>query len=933
MSTGSDFSVNINGKVADQTPAAGQCLRTYLRGQGWHGVKKGCDAGDCGACTVHVDGVPVHSCLYPARRAAGREVTTIEGLADGDTLHPVQQRFLDAQGFQCGFCTAGMMMTTAALSPEQLTDLPRALKGNLCRCTGYRAIRDAVQGAAHVERPDPRPAGPDAEPTRAEVGRNLPAPAAHGVVTGTARFTLDTTVAGLLHCVLVRSPHPHARITGLDDTATLAVPGVVAVLAQPDSPPRRFSTARHDSMADDPHDSVVFDDVVRFVGQRVAAVVAETVAAAQEGARRLHVEYDLLPAVFDPEQAMAAGAPVIHPDRSPADGVARAGANVVAEVHGHLGDVEAGFETAHAVHRATYRTQRVQHAHLETHACIAWVDDDGRLTVRTSTQTPFLTREALCAVLDRPRDTVRVLCERVGGGFGGKQEMLVEDVAALATLRTGRPVQLELTREEQFTGTTTRHPMTIDIAVGATRDGSLTAIQLRVVSDTGAYGNHAPGVLFHGCNESISVYRCRSKRVDGYAVYTNTLPSGAFRGYGLSQLIFAVESAMDELARDLGLDPIAFRELNAVRPGDPMHAFSEEDHDVEYGSYGLDFCLSTVAAALADRSGEPAAPEGWLVGAGTAMAMIDTIPPRGHHSQVTISLNADGRYELRVGTAEFGNGTSTAHGQIAATVLNTSVDSIRLRQSDTDVVGYDTGAFGSTGIVVAGAATVKAAEALRERLLAAASRVTGHPVADCRLQSGGVEPRGRWMSLAALREADEGSGVELTGRGESSGSPRSVAFNVHGFRVAVNPGTGELRFLRSIQAADAGQVINPMQCRGQVEGGVAQALGAALFEHVDISRDGADAGTVTTTTFRGYHLPTYADVPITDVVFAPTHDRLGPMGAKSMSESPFNPVAPALANALRDATGIRFTELPLSRDRIWLALDRHPTDPEIRSTE
>ena len=901
----------IDGEQLDAEPRPGQVLRTLLRENGRYAVKKGCDAGDCGACTVHVDGVPVHSCLYPARRAAGREVTTIEGLASTEALHPVQQRFLDAQGFQCGFCTAGMVMTAAALDAGQVADLPRSMKGNLCRCTGYRAISDAITGTGDCRVEEP------AEGERS-VGRNLPAPAARAVVTGAARFTLDTAPPGLLHCVLVRSPHPHARITGLNRAATLAVPGVVLVLGPEDSPPHRFSTARHESYTDDPHDTLVFDPVVRFVGQRVAAVVAETMAAANEGARRLEVQYTLLPAVFDPEEAMRPGAPLLHPERTPADGVARAESNVVAEVHGDIGDVEAVFaQSNHVVHEQTYRTQRVQHAHLETHGCIAWVDDSpeggGRLTVRTSTQTPFLTRDALCAVLDLPRDQVRVLCERVGGGFGGKQEMLVEDVAALAALRTGRPVQLELTREEQFVATTTRHPMTITVKVAATADGTLAALALNVLSDTGAYGNHAPGVLFHGCNESISVYRCPNKRVDGYAVYTNTVPSGAFRGYGLSQLIFAVESAMDELAHRLDLDPIAFRERNVVRPGDRMVSISEDDHDVEYGSYGLDHCLTAVQRALADRTGEPPVPDGWLVGAGTALSMIDTIPPRGHHSRVSISLTTDGRYELRVGTAEFGNGTSTVHGQLAATVLNTGPARIELRQSDTDVVVYDTGAFGSTGVVVSGAATVRAAEALRDEIIAAAATFSGAEAAHCHLRADAVDCDGLSVPLSKLP-------LPLTGEGRSGGSPRSVAFNVHGFRVAVDPGTGEIRFLRSVQAVDAGTVINPLQCRGQVEGGVAQALGAAMFEHVDIDA----GGQVSTTTFRGYHLPTFADVPPTEVIFAPTDDRLGPMGAKSMSESPFNPVAPALANAVRAATGVRVTDLPLSRDRLWLALNPTP---------
>jgi putative selenate reductase molybdopterin-binding subunit len=303
--------------------------------------------------------------------------------------------------------------------------------------------------------------------------------------------------------------------------------------------------------------------------------------------------------------------------------------------------------------------------------------------------------------------------------------------------------------------------------------------------------------------------------------------------------------------------------------------------------------------------------------------MIDTIPPRGHHSRVAISLRPDGGYDLDVGTAEFGNGTSTVHTQLAATVLNTSAARIVLRQSDTDVVEYDTGAFGSTGIVVSGQATVRAAEALRDRLLAAAAGVSGVPVPDCTLLADAVDCAGTPVPLSRLPGP-------LAAEGSAGGSPRSVAFNVHGFRVAVDPGTGEVRFLRSVQAVDAGTVINPLQCRGQVEGGVAQALGAAMFEHLDIDTAGGSstAGQVTTTTFRGYHLPTFADVPETEVIFAVTDDRLGPMGAKSMSESPFNPVAPALANALRAATGVRFTDLPLSRDRIWLALNPSPGSSE-----
>ncbi|MER7623227.1 molybdopterin-dependent oxidoreductase [Streptomyces sp. NPDC126503] len=923
------FALRVNGRALDAAPRPGQCLRTYLREHGWFGVKKGCDAGDCGACTVHVDGKPVHSCLYPAVRADGRSVTTVEGLASPDgELHPVQRRFLEAQGFQCGFCTAGFLMTTAALEAERgtedddgkLDDLPRAFKGNLCRCTGYRAIEDAVRGVRHTERPGPGEA----------VGRNAGAPAGPQIVTGTARYTFDVEVPGLLHMKLLRSPHPHARIAAVDSSAALRVPGVVAVLTHEDAPATLYSSARHEHPTEDPDDTRVLDDVVRYAGQRVAAVVAESEAAAEEGCRRIEVTYEELPYVIDPEAAMRSGAPALHGDKGPGERIARARNNVVAEAHGEIGDVERGFAEADVVYEETFRTQRVQHASLETHGCVAYFEpkEDGtgeRLTVRSSTQTPFLTRRALCALYGLAEDEVRVVAGRVGGGFGGKQEMLTEDVVALAALKLRRPVKLEYTRAEQFQGATTRHPFTIGVKVGAREDGTLTAVRMRVVSDTGAYGNHGPAVMFHSVGESFAVYRAPHKKVDAYAVYTNTVPAGAFRGYGLGQVTFAVESAMDELARRLGMDPLVFRVRNVIGPGEGLHGPLGEEEDLHIASYGLDQCLAVVRSALAEDRGADDVPEGWLVGQGTGLAMIATGPPGGHHADARVSLREDGGYEIAVGTAEFGNGTTTVHRQITAGALNTTEDRITVRQSDTDVVRHDTGAFGSTGTVVAGKAVLLAATALAERLRTLAARHTGVPRHACVLGAQAVDCGGRLVSLEELYAAGRrlGAAEELAADGHWGGSPRSVAFNAHWFKVAVDPGTGEIRVLRSVHAADAGKVMNPMQCRGQVEGGVAQALGAALFENVRV--DGR--GEVTTASFRHYRLPQYADVPRTEVHFTRTSDAIGPLGAKSMSESPFNPVAPALANALRDATGIRFTELPVTRDRVWRALDRRAREP------
>jgi putative selenate reductase molybdopterin-binding subunit len=898
------MSYRINGREFSDTPGPGQCLRTFLRQLGHFGVKKGCDAGDCGACTVLIDGEPVHSCIIPAFRAEGHAITTIEGLAPDGGTHPMQQAFLDAQAFQCGFCTCGMILTCASLNQAQRQDLGAALKGNLCRCTGYRAIEDALQGITHVEEAAAGTA----------FGRSLPAPAGPAVVRGAARYTFDVAMEGLLHIKLLRSPHPHARIRSIDKRAALAMPGVHAVLTFEDVPDRLFSTARHEHDVMDSDDTRVLDNVARFIGQKIAVVVADTEALAEEGCRRLEVDYDILPAVFDPERAIAPGAPVIHPDKTPEHRVARAQNNVLGETHGEFGDVAAALAGAAVSYEGTFTTQRVQHAHLETHGGMAWLDADGLLNVRSSTQTPFLTRRALADIFGLAPDKVRVFCERVGGGFGGKQEMFVEDVLALAALKTGRPVKLELTREEQFIATSTRHPMRVHVKAGADHAGRLVALQLDVLSNTGAYGNHGTAVLLHACGESIGVYNCPNKKVDAVVAYTNTVPAGAFRGYGLPQTLFAVEAAIDELARGLHISPYEFRRRNVVKPGDPMLSPAGTPHpDVLYGSYGLDQCLDLVEHAMKAETPKHELSADWLIGEGIALTMIDTVPPLGHVADARISLRDDGGFELVVGTAEFGNGTSTVHRQIAATLLATTVERIRLLQSDTAHGGHDTGAYGSTGTFVAGNATQAAAKNLAQSLKAFAASTLGAAAAHLTLENDAVMSGRQRLAYGEIASAAAAQGQYLKASGSSAGTPRSVAFNVQGFRVAVNRMTGEIKILKSVQAADAGRVANPMQLRGQIEGGVAQSLGATLYEEMVID----DGGRVVNPKFRDYHLPSFADIPRTEVHFAQTTDSLGPIGAKSMSESPYNPVAAALGNALADATGIRFTSVPFKPDRLF----------------
>ena len=893
----------VNGQPSDREPEPGQCLRTFVRSLGCHGVKKGCDAGDCGACTVWLDGEPVHSCITPAFRAEGKPVTTIEGLGTAEDLHPVQRGFRDAPGFQCGFCTAGMIMTCAALTDEQRADLPRALKGNLCRCTGYRAIEDAVNGVAAIQTALPGQA----------VGTSIGAPAATDIVTGRAEFTMDVEMAGMLHLKLVHSPHAHARIVSVDKTAALAVPGVHRVYTWEDVPRKRFNTALHTDHLVDPDDTYILDDVARFVGQRMAAVLADTVAAAEEGCRRLVIDYEVLPAVFDPEQAMQPGAPALHGFDDPF--LRDPERNILLEMHGEIGDTAAGFAAADVIHEATYRTPRVQHAHLETHGSIAWVRD-GRLHVRTSSQSPSIAKVKLAHLFSLRPDQLRVFCKRVGGGFGGKQEMITEDLAALAALDSGgRPVCLEYTRTEEFTTASPRHPMTITVKLGARADGTLTAVHFHNISNTGAYGNHGGETLF-AASAAVAIYRCPNKRFDAYAVYTNTVPSGALRGYGMTQPAFAVECAIDELAAALGIDPLELRRRNIVRPGDALLATDAHPDDVSFTEDTLARCIDRVDRALREHhehsGGDDLGPD-WLIGEGTASSIHETAPPTEHISEAWATLCDDGRYEIAVGTVEFGEGTSTAHVQIAASVLFTTPDRVRLVQSDTDRTGFDTGAFASAGLFVAGNAVLRAATALRDRMLLLAADHTGVDRASCFLADDTVICGGKRIPVSELNAAAAARGMRLTEARKAYGSPRSVSANTQGMRVAVNRVTGEIRILYSVQALDPGVVINPAQVRGQVEGGVAQGIGFVLTENFHLD----DTGTMLNPNLRNYRIPTYADIPRTEVLIVESTDSAGPMASKGIAESCINPVAPALANAVYDATGIRFRDLPLTPERIF----------------
>jgi len=899
--------LKVNGKEFSASPSPGECLRMFLRDLGWYSVKKGCDAGDCGACTVWVDKKPVHSCLYPAFRADGRDVTTLEGLASDGKLHPMQQAFLDAQAFQCGYCTAGMIMTGAALTGEQKKDLPHALKGNLCRCTGYGSIRDAFDGKTNVE----------TDGAGKSSGASVRNPFAEDIVTGHARYTTDVPLPeGTLHLKVLRSPHAHAKIVSIDRSKAMAVPGVVAVYTWEDVPRKLYTTAIHEDNRVDPDDTYVLDNVARFVGQRIAAVVAETEGAAEEGCRKLEVVYEELRAVFDPEEAMVSGAPELH-DKGGDSHIAHPEKNIFLELHGEIGNVAEGFAQADAIYEGDYDAPRQQHVHLETMQSLAWRSEDGRLHVRTSSQGPFIVKGKLCYLFGILPANLHVFTERVGGGFGGKQDMMSEDLTLFAAMQTGRPVKWEFTREEQFIGATTRHPMKTHVKLGAKRDGTLTAIQYRIVSNTGAYGNHGGETLANGMSGPWAIYKCPNKKGDGYAVYTNLQCGGGFRGYGTTQPTFAMESAIDELADLLKIDPIEMRRKNMVGPADKMEAIWKESSDLEMGSYGLDQCVDAIEKALKSGRGLRK-PEGadWLEGSGTAISMLDCVPPTEQRSGSEVSLLADGSYHFTVGSVEIGNGLVTAQQQVVAQIMNCPTSRVSFINSDTDKTPYDSGTFASVGMMVPTKAVENAARALHEKIVAYAAKTTKTKPQDCRIEDTFVVHGKRRTPLTELHASAEKEGEELAAFRKAYGSPRTVAFMAYGVRLAVHRITGEIQILFSAEAVDTGTVMNPNQLRGQCIGGVVQGIGYALQEKMVYN----DNGGVINAQLRNYRIPAFADAPVTEIFFADTYDAIGPLGAKSIAENTINPVAPAIGNALKAATGVRFTTLPFTEDRIFAKL-------------
>jgi len=1002
------ISLTINGRPVEVEVDGSTTLLHALRASGFWSVKHGCETGDCGACAVLLDGRLVNSCALLAVQAEGKHILTTEGLgnlaAQGwkstPGLHPLQEAFVEVGAIQCGYCTPAMLLAAKELldakgySPGGLPqplgeqDVREALSGVLCRCTGYvKPVQAVMRAAARMRgevlppleaRPIPVDLVPHSEtapgsrrgsaaggtpgalpvltqtlPTlrltpqaAAYQSVGQPAPKVDGLklVQGKPAFADDIELRGMLIAKVLYSPVAHARIKRIEVDRARRLSGVAAVLTYKDLPRVVYSTAGQSDPIPGPLDMFSLDSKVRYVGDRVAFVAAESEAIAREALGLIVVEYEELPAVLDPRRAMDPGAARIHDEAEFVNfGESDPSRNLAAHLDIRIGDPGKGFDEAERIFEAEYLVPKVQQASIEPHAVVTYWDEDDRLVIRTSTQVPFHVRRILAPVLSLPPKRIRVIKPRIGGGFGGKQEVLIEDVAAHLTIATGRPVRFEYTREEEFVSSRSRHPMRVRMRTGVAGDGSITANEMYVISDTGAYGCHGLTVTGNTGHKAMAlyvgdgVYR-QSPNIHFYAdvVYTNTAPSGAFRGYGVPQGFFPVDVHMERIAHALGMDPIAFRLKNAVRAGE-LHPFSlawsegREPRPEYIRTCALEECAREGAQAIhwEDKRGNAA----WRAsagqphlrrGVGAALVMQGTAIPYLDMGGASLKINDDGSFNLLVGATDLGTGSDTVLAQMAAEVLGCSVEDIIVYSSDTDFTPFDKGAYASSTTYVSGAAVVKAAQQVADQIREVASEVWGEkepPVApkEIRLERGtAAAPDGRCLTLAdiALRSLHHSNQRQIMAVASFMSPVSPPPFAAQFAEVVVDTQTGEVRVERLVMAVDSGVIVNPLTASGQVEGGMAQALGYAVCEEMRYD----SLGKPMVRDLRDYHLFSADEMPDLTTIFVETFEPSHPFGVKAVAEIPMDGVAPAVVNAIHDAVGAWVNEIPATPERVWRAL-------------
>jgi len=769
------------------------------------------------------------------------------------------------------------------------------------------------------------------------IGKSVIRPDAHDKVTGGKKYPVNYTLPGMLHMKMLRSPYPHAKIISIDTSAAEKLAGVRAVIT-PDDVPQQYFTPVYfvphlaKSM---PHDFVLMSDTVRWAGQPVAAVAASSEDIAEQALELIDVEYEELPTVFDPEEAMKDGAPQLH--ESAPNNIAKAPSFT-------FGDLDTGFEDADHIFEGVYETQRVHTCYMEPRVCVADSDTQGNITIHSSMQHTFGLREKLAYALDIPESKVNVVKPTyIGGGFGGKLDIgFIEGLSSLLSLKTGKPVRAEHSRGEDFIATT-RNPVKVYLKTGVKKDGTYTARYIKSVLDAGAHATHgAEVIMVHGLYGTFFPWKCANQTWDGFTVYTNNMIGGGYRGYGAPQGCFAVESQNDEICETLGVDPIEFRLKNTHREGDPHPVL--QGHTLS--SYKIEECLRQGAERIGFDKRQAAGSDEGVKKKGIGFACHPLwvsgcvgFPDIYEHSGATVKLNRDGTADVVSACVDLGSGQITMLSQVVAEELGLKIEDVKIVYADTDTAPFDAPTHASRATYSAGLATKAAAVETKKRLFKAAAAVMEANADDLILENGMVMVKGApdsavpMVDIIARAESpfiqvtDEGPQPTTIAEkgtiiGTSSMAPPTNPSPVGAqfIELEVDTETGEVEILRVVHSTDVGQVIHPNSAEGQVEGGFQQGLGYALMENLQFDQE---TGACLSADFLDYKIPTAMEMPSKiESIFIDSNEPSGPYGAKSMSEMCLIVPAAAIANAVYNAIGVRITDLPITPEKVLRALGK-----------
>ncbi|MEZ7891287.1 MAG: molybdopterin-dependent oxidoreductase [Candidatus Wallbacteria bacterium] len=752
-----------------------------------------------------------------------------------------------------------------------------------------------------------------------------------GLACGMPMFTDDENFHGLLYAGILTSPHAHAEIINIDVSEALKFPGIKAVLTYKDVPRIIHTTAGQGYPEPSPYDSFVLDKKVRFVGDRVAAVAGETIEAVNEAVKKIKVEYKLLEPIFDPLKSMNSGMPVIHDEPEaimPIPVPYDKNKNMAAHAEMSEGDVEEALKNSHSKFEYEYETHYAQHCSMEPHICITYLDAYNRLNIRTSTQVPFHTRRIVAQALNIPVKNIRVIKPRIGGGFGGKQEVLIEDICAALTLKTGKPVKLEYTRAEEFISARTRHPQNIKLRTGLDKDGNLTAIDMNIIMNTGAYGSAALTVLCNSASKVLPLFnKVKNVRFYGSSVYTNLPVGGAYRGYGATQAYNAVGQQVDIMCREKGIDIIEFYKKHHINEGEGSPVFQKMGEgkagvEMKIGSCGIRKCIEVGVKEFDwyNRFNKKRKDGNWHYGSGMVCLMQGSSIPEIDMGSAYIKMNDDGSFNLLCGATDLGTGSDTILAQIAAEQLCTETENVIVYSSDTDLTPFDVGAYASSTTYLSGGAVLKAAQKIKTVIIEVAAEMMDCNVDDITVNNSTVYCEKPKKSVSykdiALYSLYEKNQKQIAAEASHITHKSPPPFSAHFVEVAVDITTGKVKVIEYLNTTDCGTAINPKLAEGQCDGAVLNGISFALTEEYIFNENGR----MLNPSFNNYKIFSSGDAINIKTILIPTYEESGPYGAKSVSEIGINGALPAIANAIYDACGVRLTKSPYTPEKILNAL-------------